>query len=253
VDERIIPEFEDAREQFRGEVQYRRVMEAESTYVADLLEVAEVEMQEGWYDQVVPIASNPTMGLTRRAADRPIADYAGGAYTLGEYQQWVQEQPPQIQAQLETAPESQYDVLMQNLIRSELLLNAAVDEGIEVPQARLDSIASAIREGVAEVAQSLGFFDLVPEGEETQEEMIQRVVMDLVVQIVQRGQQVYPVGGFSLALREQYGAEVFDTGAEMAVARVTELRNQAPPAPPRAQLSDPVDTTAAPDTATSGG
>ena len=253
VDERIIPPLEEARGQFLMQIQTRRVTAAESTYVANLTDAAQVEMQEGWFETVQSVTADPEMSLSGRAAERPLANYSGGAYTLGEFQEWVQNQPDAVQGELEAAPESQYDILLQNLIRSELLLEAASKEGIEISQARRDSISTVMQEGVVEVARSLGFFSLVPEGEESEEDMIRRTVHQILIGIVQQGQQVYPMGGFALALREQFGAQIFDAGAEMTVARVTELRNQAPPPPAGSIVPEQGIPAVPPDTAGAGG
>ncbi len=232
VEDRIVPPMEESRDEFRMQVQNQRIAAAESTYVADLIERSEIQVQDDAYEVAQPVVADPKASLSARAAESPLVSYEGGAYTLGEFQQWLQTRSEPMRAQLEAAPEDSYGILFQNLVRSELLLTEAETEGIEIEAHRLDSIAISLREGVQNVARTLGFLNLeVGEGE-TPEEVANRAVQDHLVQVVQFGQQVYPIGGFALALREQYDARSFQPGYERTVELVEELRAQLPASPP---------------------
>lgn len=232
LEEREISSFEETRDQFRVQVQNRRVQVAESTYVADVIQEAGVEVSSDGVEAARTLAKDPTTTLTRRAADRALVTYSGGAYTLGEFQEWVQNQAEQTQTQVQTSSDEQLEGLFQNLVRGELLLNKAVQEGVEVPQERKDSLASAMRSGVRSVATQLGLTTLVATEGETPDQTADRAVRGILVQVVQGTQQVYPLRGISMALRKQYGAEVNTAAFERAIARVQEIRAAAPPPPP---------------------
>jgi hypothetical protein len=248
VDERVFPEFEERRDQFRAQVQNQMVMEAESTYVANLVEAAGAETDPESFETVRQVAGDPDMELTSRALGRALVRYNGGALTLGEFRDWLLTSPANVPPQVQAAPDDQIDNLLQSLTRSELLVNQAVAEGIEVPQAKEDSISTGILTGVKAVAGQLGFLQLVPEEGESPEAAADRLVREILTQVVQEGREVFPLQTVAYALKEQYGARIYPSGIARTVQLVDEIRGQTmaepPPAPPR----PPVDTTA-PDTA----
>ena len=81
VDERIIPSFDAQRDQFRSQVQGRMVMEAESTYVANLMEGANLQIDPEAVETIKQLAGDPSMELSSRALGRALVQYEGGTYT----------------------------------------------------------------------------------------------------------------------------------------------------------------------------
>ncbi len=249
LEEKVIPPMADNRDQFRAQMQNRRVAEAESTYVANLVDSADVKVQEGSIEPVKEIASNPEMQLTRRAADRALVDYQGGSLTLGEFQNWLLTSAPNVGAQIQAAPDPQINLLLENLTRSELLVGQARKEGIEVSSERMDSLATSVREGVRNIARQLGFFELAGVPGDSLDAAAAQTVREILVQVVQGGREVFPLGTVSFALRNQYGGEIFAPGVDRAVALVGDMRAQAPPTPsPTPAMPD----TTTPDTTASG-
>jgi hypothetical protein len=254
VDERVIPSFEEAGPQFRAQLQNRMVIQAESTYVANLMESAGVQVDDTGFEPVKRLAADPQMQLSRRAAGRALVDFEGGALTLGEVQEWILNANVQVRGQIQQAPDEQIGVLLENLARSEILVVQARREGIEVPAERQDSMAAAVRQSVGQIAQQMGFFQLTPQEGEPIETAVDRAVREIVAGVVNRTREAYPLGGVGFALRRQFPAQVNPQALKRAATRITELRNQAPPVPqppvtPPAQLPD----TASPDTSTAGG
>jgi hypothetical protein len=188
------------------------------------------------------------MELTSRALDRSLVRYEGGSLTLGEFREWLLTSPPNVPGQVQVAPDDQIDNLLQSLTRSELLVNQAVEEGIEIPSSRQDSMASGLLTGVQGIARQLGFFQLVPEEGESLEAAADRVVRDILVQIVQGRQDVFPLQTVDFALKEQFGARIYQPGIARTVEIVDQIRTQSPAAPLPAPPATPVDTTT-PDTA----
>ncbi|MFH1763190.1 MAG: peptidylprolyl isomerase [Gemmatimonadota bacterium] len=248
VDERIVPPFEERLEQFRAQIQSQLVMEAESTFVANLVQAAKLETDTASFETVRQVAAEPDMELTGRALARALVRYDGGALTLAEFREWLLTSPANVPAQVQAAPDEQIDNLLQSLARSELLVNRAIAEGIEIPSARQDSMAMGILTGVRAIAQELGFFQLTPQEGESLEAAADRVVRDRLVQIVQQGREVFPLQTGAYALKEQYGARIFQPGIAKAVQIVNEIRSQIPPPPAPALPVAPTDTLP-PDTA----
>jgi hypothetical protein len=253
VDEKVIPPLDNLRDQFRAQVQDRRVQAAESTYVANVVESADIQVQSESYEMVKQIASNPDMELTRRAAERPLVRYKGGVFTLGEFQEWLQTSAGNVAAQVETAPETQIEILLTNLTRSELLVNEARREGIEVPTSRQDSLVAAVREGVLGVARELGFLEMEIRQGESVDEAAARVVNEVLEDVVRGDRQVFPLGTVSFAMRKQFGARIHRQAFERAVERIEELRiQQPPPAPPSEFVPAPAPDTSDPGDAPDG-
>jgi hypothetical protein len=248
LDEKVIPPLDDLRDQFRAQAQERRVQVAESTFVANVVEAADIQVEDDSYEAVKQIASNPNMELTRRAAERPLVRYEGGVFTLGEFQEWLQTSAGNVAAQVEAAPDSQIEVLLSNLTRSELLVNEARKEGIEVPAIRQDSLVAAVREGVTGVARELGFLDMEMREGESADEAAARVVLEILDDVVRGERQVFPLGTVAFAMRKQFGARIHQHAFEGTVKRIEELRTQQPPPAPS---SEPMPLTP-PDTSDPG-
>jgi hypothetical protein len=201
-------------------------------------------------ETVKQLAADPNMELTSRALGRPLVEYDGGAYTLREFRDWLLTGPANLPSQVQAAPDAQIGNLLQSLARSELLVNEAADQGVEVSQARQDSLAANIIAGVRGIAQQLGFTQITPDEGETVEEAANRMVRDILVQVVQQGREVFPLQAVSYALKEQYGAQTFQAGVDRAVALVSEMRTATPPAATPAPTPDTTASgTTAPDTA----
>lgn len=247
LDERIIPPFEERGEQFRIQLQNQLVMEAESTYVANLVEGAGIEVQAESLESLKQVAEDPAMELTPRALDRPLVQYNGGAYTLQEFRSWLLTGPPSLPEQIQAATDEQLENLLTSLTQSELLVGEAKAEGIEVSAARQDSLTDGLLGGVKGIAQELGFLDISREEGESMDEAADRVVRGILVEVVQNGREVYPLQTVAFALKEQFNARIFPAGIEQAVARIAELRSSASAAPPAVRPMAPADTTS-PDT-----
>ncbi len=129
LDEKVIPPFEESRDRFRSQVQNRRVSVAESTFVADIIDKANVMVNEETYGTLRELAADPSMDLTRRASDRALVTYDGGEFTVGEAQEWIQSRDPGLQGQIQGATDEQLDGLLRNLTRGELLVQEARARG----------------------------------------------------------------------------------------------------------------------------
>lgn len=247
VDERIIPPLGENREQFRAQLQNRRVAEAESTYVAGVIEDAGIQVDEEGFETARRLAETPEMELTNRAKNRALVTFAGGEYTVQDFQDWLLFRPGALRGEVRAATDEQLDGLFKNLTRERLLIQEAQAKGIQVSQEKKDSLATAIRTGVKGVAGQLGFLGLTPREGESLNDAVYAAVQAVLVQVVRGGREVIPLGGVSFALKKQFDARVYESAFDRAVARVTELRVQIPPSPPQAG-TPPAATPAVPDT-----
>lgn len=254
VDERVIPPLEDMAPQFRAQLQNQMLMEAESTYVANLVEASQLTVEDDSYESVKELASSPQMTLTGRASEKPLARYDGGSLTLGELQEWMQAANIQVLQQIQESPDEQLEVLLQNLARSEVLVSEARNEGVEVSVERQDSIAEGVRTSVANIARQMGFFQLTPLEGESMDAAADRVVREILAGVVNRTREAYPLGAVGFAMRRQFSGEISPLGLERAADRIVELRAQVPvPAPPLVTPPVQVPDTTTPDSARSQG
>jgi hypothetical protein len=251
VDERIVPPLEGNQDQLRTQLQNRRVAEAESTYVAGIIEAAGVEVHQDGFETARLLAETPNMELSPRARERPIVSFSGGAYTVGDLQDWIQLQPANLRAQIQSATDEQLDGFLRNLTRERLLIRAAEREGIQVSESRRDSLATDIRSGVKGAAEQLGLLNLSPGEGESTDDAAYEAVRRLLEQVVGGEKEVIPLGGVSIALRKQFESLINQVGIDNTVTRITEIRTQVQPVSPPSPVPPAVDT-AVPDSGGSG-
>ncbi|MEX2526330.1 MAG: peptidylprolyl isomerase [Gemmatimonadota bacterium] len=222
VEERDVPEFDDLRDAFRSQLQSERVMAAESLFIAGIEEPANVEVAEGAAEVVRELARRPETRLSRRAGNRVLTEYTGGAFTAGEFQQFVQNRPPVLRGQIAEAEGDQIEVFLQNLTRGELLVNEARNRGVELAEAELDSLRTEARERLREAASLLALDEITPQEGESPREAIFRGIDELMVGVLQGNREVIPLGGVSFALRRELGGQVYPASVDRVVTRLQE-------------------------------
>ena len=100
--------------------------------------------------------------------------------------------------------------------------------------------------GVKSIAVQLGFMGIEVADGETPDEAADRFVRDILTQVVQEGREIYPLQTVGFALKEQYGARIYDGALARTGALVDELRAAAAEAAPSAPVEAP--DSVAPDT-----
>ncbi|MGD2120991.1 MAG: peptidylprolyl isomerase, partial [Gemmatimonadota bacterium] len=123
LDEKILPNFDEMQEQYRAQIQGQMVAQAESTYVANLVEAAEMESDTTNFESVRRLAADVALDLSPRALDRTLVRYNGGELTLGDYRKWLLMSPSNVPPQIQSATNDQLATLLEGLTRSELLVN----------------------------------------------------------------------------------------------------------------------------------
>lgn len=232
VDERVNPSAEENLEGFRVQLQNRRIEEAESTFVAGIVQDGNVQVHPDGFETARQVASEPNTPLTERALNRTLVSFRGGEITLGDYRNWVDLRGSALRDQIRNSTDEQMDGLLQNLARERLLVRTARDRGIEVPQAKQDSLATQIRDGVRNLIRQVGFDGLGAADAASADSVALEAAREFLQRVVARDQQVIPLGGIAVALRRQHNARVFDAGKTRALERLNELRAQLPTPPP---------------------
>jgi parvulin-like peptidyl-prolyl isomerase len=239
VDERMSPSFEEAGAVFRIQVLADRYQAAESTFVAGIEATANPRIEDGAGELMKELAEDAASRISSRASNRPLVSYEGGSFTVGEFLTFLATSPGQLRQQIIQAPVElvEEQLLLPILARRELFLAEADARGIEISQARSDSLAADIRAGLAEAADSLGVGDLRPAEGVSRQETVSNEIRALMARVVSGQAQTVPLGPLSYLLREPAEPEFFEPGYLDVVSRIEEIRGGAaapapvPPAP----------------------
>lgn len=232
TDEKITPSFEEVAPQFREQVRERRLQQAESLYVAEMQEAADLRIEDDVADIVRRITEDPQISLSRRALDRVLVRYTDGTLDVSELRNFMLTQDPQSRGRLAQAPDS---TLIANVLRGltqrKLLVAEARAQDLAPPQEYVDSLQNAVRTQLVQVGRAMALLPIEPQGSETMTQAIDRTVEQLLRDIVSGGRDVIPLGPVATALREETGGEVFETAAEAVVQGIAAVRGPAPPPP----------------------
>ncbi|MEX0907387.1 MAG: peptidylprolyl isomerase [Gemmatimonadota bacterium] len=242
VEDKRLPDFDSMRDQFRTQYLQQQYAEAESTYLTQLTDAKGVEVQDGAVEVARELARKPSTGLSRRAAQRALVEYAGGALTAGEYVALMQQRPAQQRGQVAAADDDQLGDWLRLLARDEILIEEAKALGLETSQSTQDSARTELRMQIRQAASEAGFLPITPAEGESVSEAVDRSVMQFLQGIISGERNVVPLGAIGFALREQHGAEIFERAIPVVVARVEAERPAAPqgtPGMPGMQMPQP--------------
>lgn len=231
VDERRAPGFEQMREAFRSRVRDRRVMSAESAFVAAIEARAEPTTAEGAIDVLKELARDPSSRLSSRAAARPLVSFEGGAYTVGDYQRFMQTRAPPFRSQVAEAPDDQLENFLHALVQRQLLIQEARTVGLDPPRQRVDSLVADARAQLLSVAGEIGLRRLERAPGEALEPAIGRAVLDALQDILTGATGQVPLGQIAYQLRARTPATISDAGLGEVVLAVGRVRAERSPAP----------------------
>jgi hypothetical protein len=228
VEERVSPEFEEIAFNYRQQVQTQWVTDAETVFLDQLVTAADVQIQDGAAQRVREITANPTVELSGPDAAESLVIYEGGAYTVGDYRDFVLAQPIELRGQVQMALDEHLDGFLRDLVRDRLLIADAERRGIEVRPLELEQIELEIKTQFETFGESLQLGAIEPEASESLEDAVAREVWSLLEGVVAGERELLPLGALSVPLRNHYGAELSPEGVSAATARVAEIRAAEP-------------------------
>jgi hypothetical protein len=224
LEERDFPAFADIRDQLQMQIVMDRTATAESIFVAGVEERGQIRIQDDVYAVLREIAKNPEATLSTRAARRVLVQYNGGTYTAGDYRDFVMSQPAQIRPQIEMAGDEDLAGLLENLVRSELLVGEARAMGLTPNREEIDELAAELRGQYRELAEALGLVGIQPAAGENLNQAMLKQVNDLMTRVVRGEQDIFPLQALAQPLRAQFKALTSDAGVTKTVERVQALR-----------------------------
>jgi hypothetical protein len=229
------PELGTQRAEFHQFLVQKAQQDAETAYLDSLSRAANVQVTPGGLALVREIAGHPETPLRGRAADREIATYTKGAFTAGEFLDFIRVQPPQAQTAFATGADEQVKGYVEQLTRKELLLQQAKARGMGLTKPQEDSIRAAARTAVRQVVQQTGLTQLA--GQKAGSPAIEQRVNTLLRGAVTGQVNLVPLGPLGFALRDVLPAEINEGTFTQVSERLTKLRAEqpAPAAAPGAQ------------------
>jgi hypothetical protein len=253
LESKVTPSFDSLKGQFRQRMQNQRYLSAESSYVAGLEEAAQPEISDNAIQVAKDLAKEPGSQLSSRAADRPMVSFKGGAFTVGDYQTFIQNRTPQQRSQIQNGTDEQLTNFLNGLAQRQLLVSEAEKAGLEPPKARVDSLVANVRQQLLNVAGEIGLRNLDRAPGEALEPAVDRAVTEALNDILTGAKNVVPLGPIAFQLRSQTATAVYDAGIGQAVLDVGRVRAARSPSPAEGgQDTTAADTTAA-DTTGAGG
>lgn len=224
VEDRKLPDFEQAKTGFREEAKNRLIQESEQAYVKSLTDTMGIAVQPGSYEVVRELAKKTTIDVTGRAARRKLVEYKTGDVTAGDYARFLQRLQPQQRTMIVTQSDDNLKQLLEGLARNEILVAEAGRQKLEVPKQQLDSVRNEIRTQLRNAIRDAQLGNIKPNAGESMDEAVSRTVMTLLEGNIRGDRPVIPLGPISYSLREQYGGQVFERAVAETVQKVEQAR-----------------------------
>jgi hypothetical protein len=232
----------EIREQFVPAYTQMIAQRAESTYIAGIEAASNVQVRSAAPKVVKAIAED----IDAYRNDKTVlATSRRGNLTAGRMAQWIGAFPPQSQMrpQIMEAPDSLIPRLVENIMRSELLLNQADSAKIALDSAEIADVRASFFGGVTRTMRQL---ELAPEqlagagadraARETAASAKVNAYLDGLLN--NRGQYIEIPEQLAVVLREKFESRVVAANLDRAIAEATRLRtvadstrNSAVPAP----------------------
>lgn len=224
LDERRVQGFEEVAPQYRRQVQGRMVQEAESLFVAGLVDGADPQIAEGAAEIVRELASTPGSGLTGRAARRPLVEWTGGSITVGGLQELLRLENPALRNELAQGTDELVDDFLLSLARRDLLIREAESAGLRPARDSIDVLVDDARTQLRNAARNLGLLDLDRAPGEELEIAIRRAVTEALANNLSGATRIVPLGLVSFQLREGRSIAILEDGIGEVIVEVAQIR-----------------------------
>jgi hypothetical protein len=229
VEDRRQPELGEDRPQFRQFLVQQEIQRTEEAYLDSLATAANVRIRPGGLAVVREIATRPELTLRGRAADREIATFDRGAYTTGNFADFIRRQPPQVQSAFASATDEQLETAIRQLTQMELVLREARRRNIALTREEEEEMRSEARMAIRELLEASGITQGVRQ--RANPAQIEAHVLSLIEGAVTGQQQLPPLGPLGLALRQAYPHEINEGTFPRVVSELESIRARQPGGP----------------------
>jgi parvulin-like peptidyl-prolyl isomerase len=224
VTDRKAPTFEAARNSYRDSIVLRRLLEANSAFLAGVDQEAEIEVAAEAVDVMRELAMNPRTTLSGRAASRTLVSYHGGSYLVSDALLLLNTRQADLPAQLAVAPNEALHDLLNLLGQAQVLLARAADAGIGLAGEHLDSLNFLARQGLREATDELGIRRIPLSAGETADDAIDRTILQILRELSAGTRSVIPMDAITVALRRDLDWDILESAIGATVERIDDLR-----------------------------
>ena len=238
-----VPDLEEVGDEFRLRIQHERIAQAEAEYVTTLDSAYGLSLAEGALDIARALAASPPSSLSRGAAGRDLVTWDGGAYSVGEYLEILENAPEGFGESVATASDADLEIALRQLGQEQLIIAEARSRGLAPTEEERDSVMHEARSLILGWAEAIG---LVPgSGAETGDSTAgadleaadsgvitpapptsttaaERVEAALI-RVISGQQQIVPLGGVTFLLRNQSSWRIHESRIEATVERIVEI------------------------------
>lgn len=231
------PDFESVAERYRSRLMEGKMGELEQAYIDSLFDTASPDFRRGFVPLIRRFAASPRLARLSPAERRTrLVRFRGGTVTVGEWADFVIRGGQNVRNAFISGDSTDMAAVLREMVRNELLVNAAREEGLQVSEATMDSLAEVAERDLFGAAVASGLRrPLIRPEEASVQQAVDRVIHELVTG--QRGAR--PIERLLPALRSGHAIQVHPERFRAVAERVEVLRGenqrdqQAPPGAPR--------------------
>ena len=236
VTDRRAPMFEAALSNLRDSLVLVRLLAADSIFLAEIDEEAQIEVSTEAVAVLRELAMNPRASLNARASNRTLVSYRGGSYSVSDALLLLNTQQADLPAQLAVAPDEALNDLLYRLGQGRILLDRAADAGIAPAEEHVDSLEALARQRLREATDQIGLRRIVLLEGETADDALDRTVLQVLREISAGTRSVIPLAAIIVTLRRDTEWDIVQGAIGATVARIDDLRgapegSQLQPAP----------------------
>jgi len=232
------PPLAEVRKPFEQGVAQRLSERFDSIYLDSLGRARDVRVTRGAAVLVRDaLARREELANSRRTLVR----YRGGKLTVGEFVYWITGFPPRTRNELVAAPDSTVEIFLEQLVRSEILVDEATEAGIALTRQDWEEIRTTYLSQLGFLRSTIGIEPsrladsaaTVAERRRLAQIKVEAYLRDL---LADRKSLIEPPAYLAFALRERFGGQVRGEGLQTAYLRAEEVRatlpaQEAPAAP----------------------
>jgi len=219
------PTQDEVRGRLQGWLQQAASPQADSIYTAQLTERQDLKIRSGAPAAIRSAVSDPAAA---RKSGKEIATWKGGKFTVADFTRWSAAFPPQLVAQIKTAPDSLLTTFAKTIALNQVLLHEADSAKAQPNPAMYQALLlqfrvalQNLRDGVGLNAPELSDSSKTPVAEKR--ELAAQKVEEFFDKLSKGEAQYRGVPpSLSLELRSDGGYKIYPAG----VARVVELINE---------------------------
>ncbi len=225
-----VPELSEVGAEFRRQIQFERLAQAEAEYVTQLDSISGLSLAEGAVELARALAATAPSRLSRGAADRPMVTWDAGSYSAGDFLSLVRISGEGFGEGVASASDQEMEAVLRRLGQEAMLLEHARSLGLAPTEAEIDSVSAEARAAIRERAALIGLTpreagsDSAAVADEAGYASAASRVEAALVRVVSGESEIIPLGGVTLLLRDQGSWRIDASAVAATLERIEQLR-----------------------------